>query len=474
MAKLSEKEWVDFIEALKSSGEEKPIIQRFKEITANRLSLLVSSVVFPKIRILDLKHNCLGSSGAILLAEALRHHACIQDLNLRGNFILNEGAVAIAEALIGSSSLTRLSLASNNIEEAGAMAIARALKKYPRLEFLSLAFNPIGEDGAKSIAESLLHNQILRGISWPGTVFVKNEGEAAFNESLFSNFSLFKFRGTCDENRYRLLKRNEKLSPFIELLYLLMNGCVERTAYEEINLIRALDTLRRSYPNLLDEVTDYVNWFSDLKRFESDLMKIESVLRSQLSPEDFVTFQTYGPSPKAILSLFRARKFEEQHGVEGDRAVCTVLDEIFTTIPFKHPAYAKAIGYIMDLFQGEIAKCMSLTSLDKRNRMYLFMYVYYGAYLAYLKLDKKYYPSCVLERVHDFISENDLRGSAEERADFSNELPEKLQAYIAMNVVNGQDPLLFEGCKVGEKAWREMAWENALSIDSPVCIFKVR
>ena len=83
---------------------------------------------------LSLEWNQIGGAGAKHLARALERNVSLEKLDLRNNSIRNDGAIALAEALKINKSVTDLDLRWNKVEDAGAMAFKSAiLERIPRL-----------------------------------------------------------------------------------------------------------------------------------------------------------------------------------------------------------------------------------------------------------------------------------------------------------------------------------------------------
>ena len=108
------------------------------------------------LQTLNLSSNCIGSDGAVALAEGLKCCTNLVTLNLGSNSIGSDGAVALAEGLKCCTNLQTLNLSSNSIGSDGAVALAERLKCCPNLLLtLNLSSNSIGSDGAVALANGL-------------------------------------------------------------------------------------------------------------------------------------------------------------------------------------------------------------------------------------------------------------------------------------------------------------------------------
>jgi Ran GTPase-activating protein (RanGAP) involved in mRNA processing and transport len=80
---------------------------------------------------LDISNNYIGDSGAVYLADAIKHTR-LTTLNVRNNFIGDSGGMAIAKAL-KNSTLCRIYLKHNNIGVKSISAFHQAMKTNPRI-----------------------------------------------------------------------------------------------------------------------------------------------------------------------------------------------------------------------------------------------------------------------------------------------------------------------------------------------------
>ena len=115
-----------------------------------------------KLQRLSLASNCIGDDGARAIADALRGCEVLSVLDLSGNGIQDAGTEALSEAL-RCSKLQRLSLAFNRIGPSGALALADVLKHvYKSLDTLDLSCNRLGDVGAVCLAGGLEHCSCLK------------------------------------------------------------------------------------------------------------------------------------------------------------------------------------------------------------------------------------------------------------------------------------------------------------------------
>ena len=109
---------------------------------------------------LDLRDNPI-SSGAIHIAESLKHNPSLIELNLGNCGISEEGGKAIGDALMVNISLQVLYLCDNPIST-GVVYIAKSLKYHHSLIELNLEKCGISGRGTKSLATSLRENTSLQ------------------------------------------------------------------------------------------------------------------------------------------------------------------------------------------------------------------------------------------------------------------------------------------------------------------------
>lgn len=144
--------------------------------TGSTTSSTTSNAVPPAgLTTLGLLQTGLGSSGAAVVAEALRTNTVLRSLDLGSNEIGDEGAAALARALQpqqeagklaseaddsgnnpSKSALAHLFLFDNGIEEAGAAALASLLTHNEQLTFLDLEENDaLDDDDNLEVAASM-------------------------------------------------------------------------------------------------------------------------------------------------------------------------------------------------------------------------------------------------------------------------------------------------------------------------------
>jgi hypothetical protein len=107
------------------------------------------------LTVLNLEGNSISGSGAVAIAEALRHHVALRHLNLSGNVCGSEAGTAFAEMLRTNSSLTRLELAHCSFSNQGVAHFDGALRTNRTLEALDLSGNLITEPLALQLVSTL-------------------------------------------------------------------------------------------------------------------------------------------------------------------------------------------------------------------------------------------------------------------------------------------------------------------------------
>ena len=142
-------------------------------ITACGVQLLSKGLlIHAALRILDLSHNCCGSSGAESLADLVRNCPALKTLRLRENGIGPNGAAALAAALYTSlpptysdeyreEGLETLDLSINHVGDHGAACLARALERNCTLLVLDISLNNVSPSGVKRAVEALERNRTL-------------------------------------------------------------------------------------------------------------------------------------------------------------------------------------------------------------------------------------------------------------------------------------------------------------------------
>jgi len=109
------------------------------------------------LKVLDLDGTNIGDKGATTVAEALKVNNALRELHLDGNSIMQSGVAAIGEALKVKYCTDNAGpwLFNNMIGSSGATVIAEALKYNCALTELCLSGNNIADDGATAIGEAL-------------------------------------------------------------------------------------------------------------------------------------------------------------------------------------------------------------------------------------------------------------------------------------------------------------------------------
>ncbi len=117
----------------------------------------------PSLKKLFLLGTQIGDDGAIVLFEALKFSRSIVEINLYNNQISDKGVQALAEFLECNSTLTAVDLEMNNISDVGAQLLGLALRKNVSLTMLKLPCNQIGNQGAiQLITNGVLNRLDLR------------------------------------------------------------------------------------------------------------------------------------------------------------------------------------------------------------------------------------------------------------------------------------------------------------------------
>ncbi|KAF5294681.1 hypothetical protein FQA39_LY02813 [Lamprigera yunnana] len=121
--------------------------------------------VHPRLEILKLNDNKIGSKGTEAIGWALLEPTCcpIVRLDLRTNPLNHAGAMGILRALVRGTGLKELSLGSCRIDNETVLRIAQMLSLNSTIEILDLSNNWCGEDGGELLIHCLTTN---RSIKW--------------------------------------------------------------------------------------------------------------------------------------------------------------------------------------------------------------------------------------------------------------------------------------------------------------------
>lgn len=456
--KIPEESVVKVVEILKKGPPLSEICLTHGDLNPSHISrMLLAGDCWDRITILNLNHNSLSAAGVVLLVDALRLsvNSTLLVLKVTNNWILNEGAVALSEALKSNTQLTRLSLGINNFSEAGAHALAELLCENSTLRALNIRSNPIGKIGACAVVSGLRKNRTLRELSWPGSALVKSAGEECLTNALPGNFSLSKFKGFFYGERARYLDRNRILAPFVDLYYGLIDYLVERKAENDVGIVKAMNALRTSHPDLnLPQCHSSLDWMSDSENFKSDFLKIDQCLLKELSGKSLEEWEALGPSSKVILAIFHARQYEEDPLENQDQLFC-LIEALVDCTSHENPYFGKLLGYLMDVLQSKMLVCLDFKNLQQDDEKFLYLYFLCGAYLRLMNVEKRYYPSSMLEKVYLMLSEYYKKKTAQERDLFSEALSAELRSQIKKNSLISGHPFIHEGMKIGTRAWWE-------------------
>lgn len=133
-----------------------------KQLDPEVASAVASYLPGSTLTSLQLRCNCLGTEGAVLLGSRTLAASQLTCLDLSSNSIGNRGAAALAEGMV-SSQLAALTLWNNSISREGIVALARGLAG-SRVTSLDLTWNPLGSEGAVELADALAscHIAVLR------------------------------------------------------------------------------------------------------------------------------------------------------------------------------------------------------------------------------------------------------------------------------------------------------------------------
>lgn len=110
------------------------------------------------IRLLDLRNNTIGPTGAAALAKVLMGRTDLLELNLQNNPLGDDGVASLADVIASNSSLIALDLAHTGFGQKGAAALGAALQGNSNLQRLFARHNAIGDAGCGDLAPGLRGN----------------------------------------------------------------------------------------------------------------------------------------------------------------------------------------------------------------------------------------------------------------------------------------------------------------------------
>eukprot|EP00743_Colponemidia_sp_Colp-15_P001717 GILK01001875.1.p1 GENE.GILK01001875.1~~GILK01001875.1.p1 ORF type:complete len:684 (-),score=189.28 GILK01001875.1:192-2153(-) len=257
-----------------------------KYIGPRSASLILDIILKHKVKDLNLFHNRLGDSGAVVLARAIKHTETLTKLDLGANGIGPAGAVHLAEALKHNKSLKYLDLGGNMIGVKGAAAFAEVLCFNTTLKKFRIRFTDVGERGAKLIALACRENKSLLELDGVDLKTFVGELEipTAFMES--SNEQILAYFRTIPNSPQRqrrslllaALKEDEK--PVLEEVpFPAMTPEEEEEARRmleaEIEALLAISIEDNEKPPTIAEEEEDDEDLSDLRNEEQDLDGIE-------------------------------------------------------------------------------------------------------------------------------------------------------------------------------------------------------
>jgi hypothetical protein len=166
-----------------------------RELTDHDIELVVKKAIIGKrCTQLSLWGNEITSTGALILADALRNNTTVEQLYLSNNYIADIGVNSLTEVLSNhNSTLKILDLGTNGITDVGAQYLAEMLKCNATLTVLALSGNKISDRGMQFLAHALAYyNTSLEELYMLGSIFVCNSTIDALADMLLQNQSLKK------------------------------------------------------------------------------------------------------------------------------------------------------------------------------------------------------------------------------------------------------------------------------------------
>eukprot|EP00049_Salpingoeca_infusionum_P008395 m.136912 g.136912 ORF g.136912 m.136912 type:complete len:1414 (+) comp14001_c0_seq18:107-4348(+) len=155
---------------------------------ALHLAEALKSTYQPKL--IDLYRNKIGLEGMRHITDALKDSS-LQIIGLRGNQIMDEGVHYLAAVLKKNTSLTTIDLGDNNLYFEGAMYLANAIRVNSSITTINLRGNSIGPEGAHCLAEAVKFNFTIETISVRNNN-IGDQGACHFAEALLVNSSLIR------------------------------------------------------------------------------------------------------------------------------------------------------------------------------------------------------------------------------------------------------------------------------------------
>eukprot|EP00759_Apiculatamorpha_spiralis_P052907 PhF_6_TR6051/c0_g1_i2/m.8765 len=127
---------------------------------------LITSLPTKFIRVLELRSNNIGVTGAPHLAKAIAKHPTLEYLGLARNFLTSSGTSEILNTLRSPESRIQcLDLQWNDIADGAANLLGDVLKTNTALKSVNLDRNRIRAEGTTAIAEGLKVNKTLQNLS---------------------------------------------------------------------------------------------------------------------------------------------------------------------------------------------------------------------------------------------------------------------------------------------------------------------
>ncbi|KAM3961299.1 uncharacterized protein ACR2FA_004636 [Aphomia sociella] len=166
---------------------------------------------------IDLKYNCVNSSGVRAMAMALQHNKFVKVLNFTDNFLNEDACYHLGEMLTVNCCLCELILSGCRIGSVGMKRLLTGLAMNRGIKVLDLSRNELGDAGMEYLANAVFYGVDVQKISLSYNN-IGGKGVAALTEvfkthskftyldlswnNLFSPVEVSNFLGAISENKF--------------------------------------------------------------------------------------------------------------------------------------------------------------------------------------------------------------------------------------------------------------------------------
>ena len=142
------------------------MIRAFTCVGSTGLICLATALrVHPAVTVLNLANNKFGAPGVQALASIIKHAPCLQRLSISNITLLDGGLILLASALRHNKTLIAIDMVGCDISDEG-VQLAHAVQEHPALTVLDLSRNKIGDNVGTNA-----HELIWVGVGVWGMIF---------------------------------------------------------------------------------------------------------------------------------------------------------------------------------------------------------------------------------------------------------------------------------------------------------------